>query len=121
MVPLNTLGVGDQGQIVKIEKEYCNDQEEGLSPHSCECQGTENKIINSSHHGRGHGRKPHLKNNSNSHNSQFHCRIEEMGLRIGKNVSILQKGKRGPILVKVDETRIALGQGMAAKILIQNS
>ena len=120
MVPLNTLDVGDRGQIVKIEKD-CNPGQKGEHPsQDCECIDDESKVISPTHHGHGAGKKTQNKNNSNAHKPQYHCRIEEMGLRIGKNVSILQKGKRGPILVKVDETRIALGQGMAAKILIQN-
>jgi len=127
MVPLNMLDVGDHGQIVKIEKECCKNHEKNTSPADCECQDTESKVIevekqhqNCCKNGKN-GKKVHMKHHSNSMKPNFHCRIEELGLRIGKNVSILQKGKRGPMLVKVDETRIALGQGMAAKILIKNS
>lgn len=47
------------------------------------------------------------------------CRVEEMGLRIGKIVEMLSNGGGGPILLKVDETRIALARGMAMKIMVR--
>lgn len=46
-------------------------------------------------------------------------RAVELGLRLGKTIEVLQKGKFGPMLVKVDETRIALGYGLASKIQVQ--
>lgn len=48
-------------------------------------------------------------------------RIIDLGLRVGKEVTLLQKGHRGPLLVKVDESRIAIGRGMAERIKIKNS
>lgn len=46
-------------------------------------------------------------------------RLEEMGLRPGKVVEVLNNAGQGPILLKVDETRIALGRGVAMKVLVQ--
>ena len=46
-------------------------------------------------------------------------RAGDLGLRLGKKVEMLQKGGRGPVLVKVDESRIALGQRLACKIMVQ--
>lgn len=46
-------------------------------------------------------------------------RAVELGLRLGKTIEVLQKGKFGPMLVKVDETRIALGYGLASKIMVK--
>ncbi len=46
-------------------------------------------------------------------------RIEDMGVRVGKVVEVLSNGGRGPLLLKVDESRIALGRGMAMKILVR--
>lgn len=46
------------------------------------------------------------------------CRMEDMGLRVGKTVEVLANGGHGPVLVKVDESRIALGRGMAMKIMV---
>jgi len=46
------------------------------------------------------------------------CRTEDMGLRIGKRVEMLNNGN-GPILVKVDESRIAVDRGTAMKIMVR--
>jgi len=48
------------------------------------------------------------------------CRVEDMGLRVGKFVEMLTNGN-GPVLVRVDESRIALDRGMAMKIMVRRS
>jgi ferrous iron transport protein A len=45
-------------------------------------------------------------------------RVEDMGLRIGKKVEILNNGG-GPVLVRVDESRIAVARGIAMKIMVR--
>ncbi len=45
------------------------------------------------------------------------CRVEDMGLRVGKTVQMLNNGS--PILLKVDESRIAVDRGLAMKIMIK--
>jgi ferrous iron transport protein A len=45
-------------------------------------------------------------------------RLEDMGLRIGKIVQMLTNGG-GPVLLKVDESRIAIDRGMAMKIMVR--
>lgn len=47
------------------------------------------------------------------------CRVEDMGLRIGKKVEMLNNGGGGPLLLKVDESRIAVARGIAMKIMIK--
>ena len=47
------------------------------------------------------------------------CRIEDMGLRTGKTVEMLNNEGRGALLVKIDETRIAIGRGMAMKVMVR--
>jgi ferrous iron transport protein A len=47
-------------------------------------------------------------------------RAEDMGLRIGKRVVMLSNGA-GPVLVKVDESRIAVDRGVAMKIKVTRS
>jgi ferrous iron transport protein A len=42
-----------------------------------------------------------------------------MGLRAGKVVEMLAGGGHGPLLVKVDESRLALGRGMAMQIFVR--
>lgn len=57
--------------------------------------------------GCGHGSKNQL------------CHAEDMGLRVGKIIEMLNNEGRSPILLKVDESRIAIGRGMAMKILVR--
>jgi len=47
------------------------------------------------------------------------CHIEDLGLRVGKMVEMLNNEGRGPILLKVDESRIAIARGMAMKIMVE--
>jgi len=47
-------------------------------------------------------------------------RVEDMGLRIGKKVEILNNGG-GPVLVRVDESRIAVARGIAMKIMVRRT
>jgi ferrous iron transport protein A len=46
-------------------------------------------------------------------------RLENMGIRVGKKVQMLSSGGGGPLLIKVDESRIALSRGVAMKILVR--
>jgi ferrous iron transport protein A len=46
---------------------------------------------------------------------------EDMGLRIGKSIEMLNNEGRGPILLKVDESRIAIGRGVAMRIMVKKS
>lgn len=47
------------------------------------------------------------------------CHAEDMGLRVGKVIEMLNNEGRGPLLLKVDESRIAIGRGMAMKIMVR--
>ncbi len=47
-------------------------------------------------------------------------RIEDLGLRVGKSVEMLTKGA-GPVLLKVDESRIAIDRGLAMKIMVRKA
>jgi ferrous iron transport protein A len=49
-----------------------------------------------------------------------HCatRAEDMGLRAGKRVEVLTNGGRA-VLVKVDESRIAVDRGVAMRIRVR--
>jgi len=53
-----------------------------------------------------------------SEREKYDCRVEDMGLRVGKFVEMLTNGG-GPVLVRVDESRIAIDRGMAMKILVR--
>jgi ferrous iron transport protein A len=47
-------------------------------------------------------------------------RAEEMGLRIGKRVLMLTNDA-GPVLVRVDESRIAVDRGVAMRIKVRTT
>jgi len=47
------------------------------------------------------------------------CHAEDMGLRAGKVIEMLNNRGGGPILLKVDESRIAISRGMAMKIMVK--
>jgi ferrous iron transport protein A len=47
-------------------------------------------------------------------------RAEDMGLRVGKHVRMLANGA-GPVLVKVDESRIAVDRGVAMRIKVRKA
>ena len=46
------------------------------------------------------------------------CRVEDLGIRVGRTVEMLNNGA-GPILLKVGESRLALDRGLAMKILVK--
>ena len=51
--------------------------------------------------------------------SSSECRVEELGLRVGKTVEMLTVGGFGPLLLKVDESRIAIARKMAMRIMVR--
>jgi ferrous iron transport protein A len=47
-------------------------------------------------------------------------RLESMGIRPGKKVSMISAHFwRGPVTVMVDKTKVAIGHGMAQKIIVE--
>lgn len=53
--------------------------------------------------------------------SNSNTRIEDMGFRNGRVVQMLNNGGGGPLLVKLDNARIAIGRGMAMKIMVRRN
>ena len=45
-------------------------------------------------------------------------RGESLGLRPGRKVEMLSNGGPGPVVVRIDESRLALGRGLAMRILV---
>ena len=41
-----------------------------------------------------------------------------MGLDVGSEIKVVKHGAPGPFLVSVKETRLAIGQGMAQRIMV---
>jgi ferrous iron transport protein A len=48
-------------------------------------------------------------------------RLVGMGLTKGTRIEVLQNVSHGPVLVRAHESRIALGRGEAAKILVEET
>ncbi len=47
------------------------------------------------------------------------CQVEHMGLRAGRVIEMLKNEGHGPILLKLDESRIAIGRGIAMNIFVK--
>jgi len=45
-------------------------------------------------------------------------KLLSMGLLPGKEIEVLSARKNGPVIVKINDTRIVIGHGMASKIVI---
>lgn len=55
--------------------------------------------------------------------AQFHGQrqaqlLRDMGMFEGEALEMLRNGRSGPLLVKLGQVRIALGRGMAEKVLV---
>ena len=44
--------------------------------------------------------------------------LVNVGLNVGMEIEVIKKGAPGPFLVSVRETRLAIGQGIAQKIMV---
>ena len=51
----------------------------------------------------------------------FASRLAGMGITVGCQIEVLQNPAHGSLLVLVRDTRIALGRGVASKILVRES
>ena len=50
---------------------------------------------------------------------EFTSRMTVLGFTIGTKVTVLQNYARGPVIVAIRDTRIALGRGEALKVLVE--
>lgn len=66
-------------------------------------QGHKAKIVDNQSYGRGLLR-----------------RLEDLGLNIGTEFEVVTAGNPGPFLLAVQEQQLALGQGLASKIMVKN-
>ncbi|NMC52736.1 MAG: ferrous iron transport protein A [Chloroflexi bacterium] len=46
-------------------------------------------------------------------------RLADLGLNIGMSIRVLKKASGGPMIIAVKESRLALGWGMANRILVE--
>ncbi|MCJ7458599.1 MAG: ferrous iron transport protein A [candidate division Zixibacteria bacterium] len=50
----------------------------------------------------------------------LHRRLESLGIRVGKRVTkVSSQLMRGPVTLRVDNSQIALGYGLAKKIIVK--
>ena len=49
----------------------------------------------------------------------FKEKLISMGILPGKEIEVLSSRKNGPVVIKVNDTRLALGHGMAHKIYVK--
>jgi ferrous iron transport protein A len=68
----------------------------------------------------GEGEEGEIVALAGGHEGAAGGRAEDMGLRVGKRVRMLANGG-GPVLVKVDESRIAVDRGVAMKIRVRSA
>ena len=50
---------------------------------------------------------------------EFSSRLAAMGLVMGAALQVMQNSGKGPMLVRVRDTRLALGRGEAQRILVE--
>ena len=48
----------------------------------------------------------------------MHQRLSSMGLSVGSEIEVIRKGVPGPFLVASGDTRLAIGAGIAHKIMV---
>ncbi|MDI9642251.1 MAG: FeoA family protein [Archaeoglobaceae archaeon] len=49
----------------------------------------------------------------------FVCRLADLGLAPGQVVEVLSNGP--PVIIKVKDTKIAIGRGVARKVIVENA
>jgi Fe2+ transport system protein FeoA len=50
---------------------------------------------------------------------QMRKRLADLGLNVGMTVRVVQRNGHGPLILAVKDSRLAVGHGMAHKILVQ--
>jgi ferrous iron transport protein A len=46
-------------------------------------------------------------------------RLADLGLNLGMTVRVIQRDRHGPLILAVKDARLALGRGMAHKIMVE--
>ena len=109
MMPLGLLADGEHAMVVSI-REREGHAGEGLHPLGLTgCHGCKTKT------------PAHASNHPHSGACMHEGRMEDMGIRVGKNIEMLNNPGRGPLLLKVDEARIAIGRAMAMRIFVSRN
>lgn len=64
----------------------------------------------------GKGQRGTLVGVAGGHGAQV--RLAALGLRVGVEVEVLQNSGRGPVMVRVGNARVAIGRGLANRVLV---
>lgn len=48
-------------------------------------------------------------------------RLISMGLNVGSEIEVIKSGAPGPFLIAIKETRLAIGRGIAYKIMVSQN
>lgn len=90
MAPLSMLGKGEVGEIV-------------------------NHRPGRHHTGAGceHGHRHH------AHGREHGKRLAEMGFSVGQTIEIIENSPGMPLLVRVHDSRVAIGRGVAMRIMVR--
>ncbi len=51
----------------------------------------------------------------------FRSKVISMGLVPGKTVTVRSRGKRGPVVVQIDGSRVGLGRDVAERIMVKTA
>ncbi|MFO8043754.1 MAG: FeoA family protein [Alkalispirochaeta sp.] len=51
----------------------------------------------------------------------FRSKVISMGLVPGKTVTVRSSGKRGPLVVQIDGSRVGLGRDVAERIMVKTA
>ncbi len=110
-MPLGLLADGEMAMVVRISGKKEDGQEAGRKEECHACSGKQS---------RGESCQTGVVIAADA-GSPDACgnRIEDMGIRAGKNIEMLKNPGRGPLLLKMDEARIAIGRSMAMKIFVR--
>ncbi|MGC8775477.1 MAG: FeoA family protein [Chlorobaculum sp.] len=89
MAPLGMLGKGEVGEIVNLRS--------GQHHAGAGCEHGHHHV-----HGRDNGK-----------------RLAEMGFSVGQTIEIIENSPGMPLLVRVHDSRVAIGRGVAMRIMVR--
>ncbi|MBN1928888.1 MAG: ferrous iron transport protein A [Chlorobiaceae bacterium] len=90
MAPLGMLGKGEVGEIVNLRP--------GRHHAGAACE---------------HGHRHHAYGRENGK------RLAEMGFSVGQTIEIIENSPGMPLLVRVHDSRVAIGRGVAMRIMVR--
>lgn len=109
MSPLALLKEGEAAEIVGQHRCECKNEYDYKHGHARKRSNGDKQCCGRCGHCTGHSI-------SEKRTSDY---LTDMGLRPGKRVEMITNNGRGPLVLMVDELRIAMGRGAAMKIYVR--